>query len=82
MLTNINKCVNAGQTQMTFTLLKHGIDVKRRGVKQIMELKEGEEVYERFKVIQFGEQRIHNESRTFKILKLKRVRNNALHQQL
>jgi hypothetical protein len=73
MFTNINKCADDGQTRMSMALLKHGIALKKIGRKRIIELTKGEEVYERFKVIEFRETRVDNNSRNIRILKLKRV---------
>jgi hypothetical protein len=72
MFTNINKCTD-GHTWMSMTLLKHGITLNKIGRKRIIELTKGEEVYERFKVIEFREARVDNNSRNIRILKLKRV---------
>lgn len=79
MFANINKCTDDGLTRMSMSLFKYGINVKKRaGRKTIIELTKGEEVYETFKVIEFSKQGTKRHSQNPRILKLKRVRNNAL----
>jgi hypothetical protein len=53
--------------------LKYGIDVKKVGRRKIIELTKGSEVVEKFKVIEFRQQRVDNNSRKIKVLKLKRI---------
>jgi hypothetical protein len=72
MFVNTNKCVEDGLTRINTTLLKNEINLKRVGRKIIIELTRGAEVYDKFKVIDLKEERVDNNSRNIKILKLKR----------
>jgi hypothetical protein len=58
---------------MGMSLLKNGIDIRKAGRKTVIELLRGEEVYDKFKVVEFSEKSVDNNSRTIKVLKLKRI---------
>jgi hypothetical protein len=72
-MTLLNKCLNDGQVRGSMSLLKDRIDLRKAGRKRIIELVRGDQVYDRFKVVEFGQQRVDNNSRTIKVLKLKRL---------
>lgn len=72
-ITGLNKCLNDGQVHGSMSLLRDDIDLSKDGRKRIIELVRGDDVYARFKVVEFGRQRVDNNSRTIKVLKLKRL---------
>jgi hypothetical protein len=68
-IVNVNKCLNTLSTK----LLRPDIELKKYRWKRIIELVRGDRVCDKFKIVEFSEQRSDNNSRAIKILKLKRV---------
>lgn len=79
LLTTINNCSDNGILGMSTSLVKYAINLKSKGGRRsIIELSEGERIYERFRIVEFRKENGNSHSPYKRIFKLKRVRYNAL----